>query len=633
MSHLPLFVFYRASSAELCSSVKLLASTTTVSVSEANTNEISSQTDSSENTEPLQAAKDALDLGLVVRDSLTETATPTDSSAQLEGTLEQRLTQCTSELESVTKELLLTREQVSSERENSEKVLSELQTKNSELSAKVEQLVKENEDVRLEMEEQCKEAEKRLAQAELEKEQLLSKADQAGARHDNLTSDLEQYKLKNEELANLLQQQEATIRDNTRQSEHELNEKQNLEELVSQLKTSNIELVSKRESLELSLSQTLARSTQSDEVCVRLETETKRLDEELQRLSKELEKTQFEKEVLITQANQAQDLTHMSQMLQKWEAEVGHLKQELNIVNSKLRDAEENVNSSTSKLSALKKEFEVLTVDHKSLKSEGHRQELRHQQAQMTIVRLRTQLEAAITKNEELTSKAVDAERRAKENLSKLHNIEGNVAAKNNSASAEERLELCERHKREAERRAEMAERRAEMAERRAEMAESKVKVMESKISEYNLQITKLEDVLSAEKKEKEKLTKELEEALIDSDGRRKETEKMLEESEQRQKESFEKLSGCLTENTLLKSRLSDVENERDSHMKRGMEMERALKEVRRDVGQTSPTLTHSGTSDAVAVQKPAITTLTASTTSKVGILVTASIGRLVSTE
>ena len=622
MSHLPLFVFYRASSAELCSSVKLLASTTTISVPEANTNEISSQTDSSENIEPLQAAKDALDLGLVVRDSLTETATQTDSSAQLEGTLEQRLTQCTSELESVTKELLLTREQVSSEKGNSEKVLSELQTKNSELSAKVEQLVKENEDVRLEMEEQCtiyKEAEKRLAQAELEKEQLLSKADQAGANHDNLTSELEQYKLKNEELANLLQQQEATIRDNTRQSEHELNKKQNLEELVSQLKTSNIELVSKRESLELSLSQTLARSTQSDEVCVRLETEAKKLDEELQRVSKELEKTQFEKEVLITQANQAQDLTHMSQMLQKWEAEVGHLKQELNIVNSKLWDAEENVNSSTSKLSALKKEFEVLTVDHKSLESEGHRQELRHQQAQMTIVRLRTQLEAAITKNKELTSKAVDAERRANENLSKLHNIEGNVAAKNNSASVEERLELCERHKREAE--------------RRAEMAESKVKVMDIEISEYKLQITKLEDVLSAEKKAKEKLTKELEDALIDCDGKRKETEKMLEESEQRQKESFEKLSGCLTEIRLLKSRLSDVENERDSHMKRGMEMERALKEVRRDVGQTSPTLTHSGTSDAVAVQKPAITTLTASTTSKVGILVTASIGRLVSTE
>lgn len=544
---------------------------------------------------------------------LTGVASQTDSYANTEDTLKEHLGQCSLELESATRELSLTRDQLSFERENSEKIRSETQRKVQELSSTVEQLVKENKMIKLEIDKQhslYQEAEVNLSLERVERDELLSKVNQTcTVKCERLTSELEQYKMKteeqanrimeqNEQLAKLTEQQEATVAEHKFYSEHQ---KQRIEELLSQLKMSNIELVNVRDSLESRLSRALTKTRQLDEVCARLEDEKKVLKERLEHLSRELEETLSEKESLIAQANQVHDVTLTPQKLEQKEAEVERLKQEMSGLSFKIHEVKESLRLASSNNTLLENELDQLKARCESLESEDHRQGLRRQQAQLTISRLKGQLEAAIAKNNELTLKVNTAEKKAEEKLTEIRNIELSTASRNNSELIADRLQLCEENKK--------------MAEQKAVIAESKLKEMDGKISNYQLEITKLEEVISTEKEERSKTEKKF---LEDADLKNKEIEKKSEEKIK----LTEKLSHHVEEIKELKERLSGVERERDSHMKQSMEMERALKEVKRSGEAYSNTASNSGTSELM----PSVSY----TPTKADVVLTASIGRFV---
>ena len=194
------------------------------------------------------------------------------------------------QLESVTQELLVSKEHSCTVREELEKLLSEERSKTSQLLAQIEELSKEKEALQHSVDEYEVEIKEKDNKILVESETLRSDIDTLTHTTESLTHELESSRTENLKLKSLLQQQEKAVHEN---KELYRDEKESLEQCISELRASRDKLLTQVNNVQHELA-TSRKKYETD--CLRLKQMTEMLQEQVEHLNSELEGSQSEKE-------------------------------------------------------------------------------------------------------------------------------------------------------------------------------------------------------------------------------------------------------------------------------------------------------------------------------------------------
>ncbi len=570
-----------------CTSIKLLSTPLAMSNIEQNATEFSLQIDSTDS--PLSISK----VTTADIDSQTDEQFGDDEKPKLR-----------EQLESITQEIHLNREQHTTEKEQFETSLCEERIKSTQLSVQVEQLQNDKEQLQLVIEQLQKEREQLTDSDNTKCTQLQLQLEELNKEKEELLELLKTQQIKTTQLFTQVEQlnEEAeSLRSSTKEHQVLMADKENN---LSQIETENRLLQSSNEELkvtsddlshqldecklEVSAQKTVVGQqevfieqyqrekeelkecvdegmatkdnllTQLNNIQVDQSTATEKfeleqtrlkemveiLNEQLEKLRGELEESQAEKNMLIVQANQVQDLANVSKRLNEKELQLNH-------ATEQFEDETKILQQKYDKLESELLQLKETSTEDKQLHTS------RYQRAQVAINSLKSQLDKA-------QQQVRNAERREKESKEKLTVIEGKFSSTNNIVL---QLETSERQKKEV------------------------LKRMEDKLLEYEKE--KKEFIRRAEEAEKKM-------KVCENDLKRSQNER-----DKALRESKEKKAKLCEEIGALKTKCIDISTQGDIHMKHAMEVERELKELKRDVGLISPPTSLEATDSPAVPFKP----------------------------
>ena len=518
-----------------CTSVRLLS--TPLAGAELQT-ELSTQVDSTESPLSSQSASKPVttEMEIQTEDYIFVEEVPKVEKAKLDETKLQ--------LESVTQEMLRSREHFRTEKEDQEKLLNEERSKSTQLLVQIEKLSEDKrtlQHLREELELRIAEKDGEILEARAERKRLHSSVETLTTASEQVANELEMYKNENLELKSLLQQQEKVVLENKKLYREE---KDSLEQCVSELRASRDKLLTTVNNTEEELKQCRGkyqRLNEMNEMC----------QEQIEHLSSELEGSRSEKEVLIRQANQVQDLANISQKLQDREHEIQRLNQELNHMSSKFKISTENFEEERTALHKSRDELQAELLSFKDkTEAERKRYDTRYQHAQVAISNLKSQLEKAQVQVE-------NAECRAKESLLKLRTIEESVTSTNNDLV--ERLEASEKRRRKVEEMLESSSNQRRQVEEQLEVSEKQRRQIEERLESSDMQRRQAEEMLGSNDKQR----RQIEERLEVSEKQRTQVEEMLESSDKQKRQLEERLVGTEEQRIQLEQRLEVSEKQR----------------------------------------------------------------------
>ncbi len=384
---------HRSSTVDLnCSSVQLLLSTP-LAMSDA--------------TVPTSSQVDSMAHSSLVSSKITTAEIDTQTNEHFE--VDEKL-KLYKQLESITEELRLERTRCTTEKEQFDIILSNEQSKNTQLQLEIDGLRKEKEEFvgtkSVLSEVINKEKQELLKQLDTE----LIKITQLSVQVKHSNEEIESLKSDNAIQQSRLDQQE-TVTQNYQC------EQDRLQQCVDELNTARDDLLTQLSDAQNVQSFTarkceLERAESSELVRI--------LTEQVAKLKKEFGESQTEKDMLQAQANKVQDLASISKKLNDRELEIQQLNQELHAANVKLKTAKEQFDNEVKTLRTKCNELESKLLQLEQTNTEKQQQlESLHQVATKS---LKSQLEKA----QQLVE---NAQQKEKESIEKLVAIEDKLTS------------------------------------------------------------------------------------------------------------------------------------------------------------------------------------------------------------